>query len=193
MVLAAGIVPYANGLLIAHETNGGVHYLDLSDNDAVSEIIPNGTLPAADGLCIEGDTLYVAQNNMGLTGWFLATDGDVSAFKLGAILSEDFDSPATCHIVGENVYVTNARFSIGLPAEGEDDLSTFNETFQVVGVGRFDFSASGGNPSPSPSPTPTPSPTGNTTAPTSGATSIRNPMAALSLVSFMSLIVVVMS
>jgi len=173
-----GIIPYGNGLLISHETNGGVYYLDISDGNTVSNVIPPGTVVFADGLCISGDPVYVTQNNVAgpVTGWLMALKGDnsVSAFKLGAIDSDDFDSPATCGISGENVYVTNARFGLGSPAEGEDDLSTFAETFQVVGVNRFDFSASGSGMSPTPSP-------GNTTDPTSAATTVWGPVAALSL------------
>jgi hypothetical protein len=184
LVLAfSGIVPFADGLLIAHETGGGVYYLDISDDDKVSAIIPNGTLPFADGLCIDGDTLYVAQNpEVGpVTGWFVAQkeDDSVEAFKLGALESPDFDSPATCGISGQNIYMPNARFGLGLPAEGEDDLSTFGETFQVVGVERFDFAASGPGTTPTASPPPTDG--GNTTDPTSAATSVWNPAAALSL------------
>lgn len=122
--------------------------MDISDDNTVTNVIPPSTLPFADGLCISGDTLYVAQNSVAgpVTGWLAVLNGDdsVNAFKLGDINSNEFDSPATCSIFGENVYVTNARFGIGsgLPAEGEDDLSTFAETFQVVGVDRFDFGAS---------------------------------------------------
>jgi len=154
-----------------------VYYLDISDDDKVSEVIPNGTLPFADGLCISGETLYVAQNPMSgpVTGWLMALNDDdsVSAFKLGSIESPDFDSPATCGISGQNLYAPNARFGIDLPADGEEDLSTFTETFQVVGVDRFDFAASGSSPTPSPG-------GNNTDAPTSAATSCL-PMAALSL------------
>lgn len=160
----SGIIPYGNGLLIAQETNGGIYYLDLSDNDEVSEVIPVGTVEFADGLCLSGETLYVVQNNEAgpVTGWLMALNDDdsVSAFKLGAITSDDFDSPATCGIVGDNVYVTNARFGLGLPAAGEEDLESFTETFQVVGVDRFDFAGSGGE---------TPPPEGNATD-TSAAT-----------------------
>lgn len=171
-----GIVPYGNGLLIAHETGGGVYYLDISDDNTVSEVIPNFTLPFADGLCISGETLYVAQNNPPgpITGWLLALmdDGSVSAFKLGSLESPDYDSPATCSISGQVIYSPNARFGIGLPAEGEEDLDTFSQAFQVVGVDRFDFSASGGTPTPAP----------NTTDPTSAAlTIVQSSFVALSL------------
>lgn len=186
LILArAGIVPFADGLLIAHETGGGVYYLDISDGNKVSEIIPNGTLPFADGLCIDGDTLYVAQNpEVGpVTGWFVVrSDDGVEAFKLGALESPDFDSPAACGISGQNIYMPNARFGLGLPAEGEDDLSTFGETFHVVGVDRFDFAASGSETTPTASP---PTGGGNTTDPiTSAATALWNPVAVLSLTLF---------
>jgi len=54
------------------------------------------------------------------------------------------------------IYVPNARFgSLGLPADGEEDLADFAETFQVVGVNRFDFSI----PDPTQAPVDAPEPT----------------------------------
>ena len=156
-VLAAnGIIPYGNGLVIAHETFGAVYYLDLSDG-TTSEIIPVGTVEFADGLCIDNDAgiLYIAQNPEPgpLTAWGLSLmeDGAVSAQLIGTIESNDFDSPATCDISGGNIYVPNARFgSIGFVADGEEDPSTFSETFQVVGVDRFGFSTGPTDEPPSP-------------------------------------------
>jgi hypothetical protein len=131
-------------LLIAHETRGGVYFLDLSDS-TTSEVIPDGTVVFADGLCIDNDLeiLYVAQNDLPgpLTAWELSIEnGAVSATFVGTIESEDYDSPATCDVSGSNIYSPNARFGIGLPAEGEGDLASFGESFQVVGVNRMEFS-----------------------------------------------------
>jgi len=154
-----GIIPYDNGLLISHVTRGGVYYLDLTDN-TTSEVIPDGTVVSGDGLCIgNDDILYVVQNDEAgpLTAWEMSSsDGIVSASFIGAIESSEFDSPATCDISGDIIYVPNARFgSLGVPANGEEDLDSFAETFQVLGVDRLDFSITDPTQAPVDAPEPT--------------------------------------
>lgn len=145
-----GIVPYKNGLLIGQSDSGGLYYLDLQDNNAVSEVLPSGTMPSGDGLTIaDGNVLYVTENAIPrISVWELAPSviddtmseptilPPVQATLLGYLTSAEYDSPSSSGVYEGIIYSVNQRASIGIPAEGEEDLSTFNETFQIVGVKR---------------------------------------------------------
>jgi len=138
LVRFAGIIPYANGLLIAHFGNGGVYYLDLAD-ESIEEVVPVGSAPSADGLVVSDDNLlYIAQGvEEKINVWKMSNSGgSVTSTFERIIESDNYDSPATCDLYGDKVYSVNAAFrSLGdLPAEGEDDLATFDEEFEIVGV-----------------------------------------------------------
>ena len=61
--------------------------------------------------------------------------------------SMNFDSTATCDIVDDVVYATNARFaSLPSPAEGENDLDTFNETFSIAKASQVDLTSGSVSP-----------------------------------------------
>jgi hypothetical protein len=99
--------------------------------------------PAGDGLVIDpvDDRLYITNNGSNriyVLELSIDDDGVVSADLVGSIVSELYDSPSTSALYGnEWIYSVNARFaSIGFPGDGEDDLTTFPEQFQVVAAHR---------------------------------------------------------
>lgn len=170
-VVLPGIVGYADGLLIANSFLAGVYYLDL-DTKEVSVAIPPETVITADGLAIDGDTLYVAQNGIDIVSvWELASmSGNVSTTHLGNLESEYFDAPATCRIDGDTLYAANARFvSLEFPAPGEEDPSTFNASFAVVGVDKTDLSMIPTSPTSSPAQSPVAPPVGSPVDPSTSA------------------------
>ena len=154
MPQTSGIIPYANGLLIANSRDGGVYYLDLTD-ESVAEVVPQGGANGGDGFAMDkNDVLYIAQGSFAnqLSVWNMSNvDGIVSAAFHGLIKSPDYDSPATVRIYNDKIYAVNAAIArLGIKAPGEGDLATFNESFAVIGVDRFDFVDP---PEESPSPT----------------------------------------
>lgn len=109
-------------------------------------VIPQGTAVGGDGLAITSDEtkLFVCQNQF-QTGGFgsdaisvygLDDDGKATLeTELGNRTT--FDAPTTCALTDKEdfIYFVNARFaSIGFPADGEADLSTFDKKFTMIGL-----------------------------------------------------------
>ena len=151
-----GIVAYANGFLISHIGNGGIYYLDLTDN-SVAEVLAPGSAPRADGLIMDDDgVLYIAQgvgfDHLSVFQMATTDDGKVSGTFLGLLLSEDYDSPTSCDLYNGTLYAVNAAFKRLPPpsTEGEDNLATFTEEFTMVGVDKTSYVDSTDAPTPSP-------------------------------------------
>jgi hypothetical protein len=140
--------------MVGTSSAGGIYYLDPRNKDGGSmleaqEIVAPGTVLSADGLelVIQNDNttlLYVCQSSLDQIAVFQVAQEMETAPELtfmGQVASEYFDGPATVVIVADQLFTVNARFSLGLPAPGELDPSTFNATFPVVGVDRNDLQA----------------------------------------------------
>ena len=138
-----GIIPYDSGILISHNDNGGVYFVDLDDGNSVSEALVPGSLTAPDGMVADGDTIYASElgaNQISL--WTASSSTDSASGKKvvtltnggTAITSEFFDFPATIDIDNDVIYTVNLRVGLGLLAEGEEDPDTFSESFHIVGV-----------------------------------------------------------
>jgi hypothetical protein len=97
-------------------------------------------MPSGEGLTIaDGNMLYVTENGI-TTGiprisvWGLSMETPVTATLVGYITSPDYEAPTTSGVAGDTIYSVNAgSVSTGV---GEEDLSVFAETFQIVGVNR---------------------------------------------------------
>jgi hypothetical protein len=137
----SGIVGYADGLIIVSSA-GGLFYHDLELGNTTEIASPNVTGVSGDGMVIDGDRLYVNQNALNqLSVYDLAYDSDtrnVTADLFGYITSDLYDAPSTSAQYNEWIYSVNARFSIGFPADGEGNLTTFAEEFDVVAVMKSD-------------------------------------------------------
>lgn len=136
-------------MIISQRTSGAVYFLNLADNNAVSELLPVNTSITADGFALSAsdDTLYLAENAneksaIGLvSSWQLGkNDGNVPTIELrGNLISPDYDSPATLALVGDTLYTVNGRFVSVDFFSGVDAAPDFAERFQIVGVNRLDF------------------------------------------------------
>jgi hypothetical protein len=109
---ANGVAAFANGLFVAHETNGTVWYINV-DNVAEQQIIEDGEVPGADGVAVVDDSfLYVTQNTEDMIAVYsLAFDVlSVEATRLYNLTSDLFATPAVSAIKQGWIYTTNARF-----------------------------------------------------------------------------------
>lgn len=136
---ANGIAPFHDGLIIVHETDGSAFYLDLKNQNSITQIIQNGGAPTADGLVIIGNKMYITQNLENKISMWKISRGEggvpVGATKLGDITSELYRSPATSVIFRGRIYSVNARFdTLGFPDDGEEDPETYDEDFDLVSV-----------------------------------------------------------
>lgn len=142
---ANGIVPYGTGLLVGATSTGAVYFLDLTDdapNVSEIEVISPGEAASLNGMFVKDNKLFITQLNNAISVWNLiaSTSGQsVGAFKVGEIISPMYRSSAISTIIDDYIYTTNLRLDIGLPAPGEEDLSTFEEDFDIVVV-RNEFS-----------------------------------------------------
>ena len=135
---------------------GGVYYVE--PGSGVSEaVIALGEVPLADGLelVVEDDassTLYITQGGENKVSIYTIKDGSTApeATLLGVLKSDLYDTPATSAVLGDKIYSAMSS-SLPIPAPGENNATTFNETFSVVGLSRF-VDPMGDSPTPAPSP-----------------------------------------
>jgi hypothetical protein len=147
LLCTAGIVAYEDGFLIALYMTGGVYYVE-PENNVTKEVIPLGELALPDGLELvtEEDgsrTLYITEggsNSVSLFTIFIQ-EGDTgpTAEKVGAIdgMEGYYMTPGTSAVVGDFIWTSNLVDASVLPAPGENDTSTFEMAFTLVGISRF--------------------------------------------------------
>jgi len=131
---ANGIAAYGDGLLIGTTSTSAIYFLNLKD-ESVVEIIAPGGATSPNGLFVTDDRLYITQLNNFISVWNLSGGSDgkpVKAVKEGELTSPLYRSSAVSTIIDEYIYTTNLRLDIGLPAPGEEHLSTFEEDFDIV-------------------------------------------------------------
>ena len=111
---ANGIVEFGGRLIVPQSMTGALFAIDPATGDSV-RLLPDGSIPAADGLEVVGSTLYIVRNSFGLV--------DVYRIRGGAVTFDrtitrddiadpaDLDFPTTVAFVGGQLWVANARFS----------------------------------------------------------------------------------
>jgi hypothetical protein len=110
---ANGIESFGGWLLIPNSTTGQLFAVNPADGDAI-ELLPENTIPAADGILLVGSTLYVVQNQANLIsiwrlhGGTISSVGDITESDLPA--GGDFDVPTTIAFAGGSLWAVNARF-----------------------------------------------------------------------------------
>jgi sugar lactone lactonase YvrE len=109
-----GIAATANGktLIVAHSTKGQLYTVD--PRTAVSATIAGVSVPAVDGIVLEGRRLWAVQNSNQVTRIRLRrhlTSGVVEK----VITSDLFQTPSTAARFGSRLAVVNAKFDTGIP------------------------------------------------------------------------------
>lgn len=106
-------------LIIAQLNTGQLWHVDVA-TQAVSEIDAGETFPGADGLVLDGNTLYVVQNGADQVS-VVELSADFTSGTVSSVLThDDFNMPATAVLVDGQLIVTNTQF--GALQSGEVDL-----------------------------------------------------------------------
>lgn len=96
-------------LIIAQLATGQLWLVDIADKN-VQEIAAGETFPGADGLVLDGRTLYVIQNGADRVAVVELAEDLLSGEVTGVLSSPDFIMPATAVLVDNQLIVTNTQF-----------------------------------------------------------------------------------
>jgi hypothetical protein len=105
---ANGIVAFGGWLIVPNSTTGELFAIDPATGHSI-QILPAGSIPAADGLELVGSTLYVSQNAIPQISVWRIQGGVVTAH---GVLDDDadLDFPATIAFADGSLWAANARF-----------------------------------------------------------------------------------
>ena len=129
-----GIVATPNGkkLIIGNSDAGHIYLVNPTTGVAQKIDLGGILLPANDGLVLQGNTLYVVQNNFNkISVVELSTDYQ-SGEVVSVIVHPEFKIPATATLFGSRLYAVNARFDVAPPPIFGGDPSGIE--FDVIGV-----------------------------------------------------------
>lgn len=104
---ANGIVAFAGYLIVPNSTTGQLFAIVPATGRSV-EILPAGSVTAADGLELLGSTLYVLRNQLNQVDAYRILGSELSL--LGTITDADLDVPTTLAFAGGSLWAVNARF-----------------------------------------------------------------------------------
>jgi len=127
---ANGITASPNGkwLIIVNSTLGALYRVDPQTGFARRIDLGGGTVPAGDGLLLDGRTLYVVQNQLNQIAVVELSPGYTSGEIIATIVDDDFRVPTTIAEFGRYLYAVNARF---------DTPPTPDTEYEVVQVLKF--------------------------------------------------------
>jgi outer membrane protein assembly factor BamB len=115
---ANGIVAFAGWLIVPQSNTGELFAIDPSTGESV-QLLPEGSIPSADGIELVGSTLYIVVRGPAFTGVavYRILGGTVSF--LGQIPSDDLDVPTTVAFAAGRLWVANARFGTPVTPDTE--------------------------------------------------------------------------
>jgi hypothetical protein len=105
---ANGIVEFAGWLIVPNSTTGQLFAIDPDSGDSV-ELLPPGSVLAADGLERRGSTLYIVQNQLNQVLAFGIRGDRLS--PLATLTDAGLDVPTTVAFAGGGLWAVNARFT----------------------------------------------------------------------------------
>lgn len=107
---ANGIASFAGWLLVPQSNTGELFAINPETGDSV-QLLPEGSIPSADGLELVGSTLHVVVRSEAFSGVksYRILGGRV--VLLGSITSDDLDDPTTVAFADGRLWVANARFT----------------------------------------------------------------------------------
>lgn len=106
-------------LIIAQLDTGQLWHVDIA-SQAVTEVDAGETFPGADGLVLDGTTLYIIQNSTNQVSEVELEADLLSGTVTSVYTSPDFIMPATAVLVDSQLIVTNTQF--GALETGETEL-----------------------------------------------------------------------
>lgn len=118
---ANGIAATPNGktLIIVNSFEAALYQVDPKTGFATHIDLNGGSVPAGDGILLQGKTLYVVQNRLNQVAVVELNPGFTSGTIVDTITSPLFRVPTTIARFGSSLYVVNARF--GTPVTPDTD------------------------------------------------------------------------
>jgi hypothetical protein len=113
---ANGIVEFAGWLIVPQSNTGALFAIDPDTGRSV-EILPQGSVTAADGLERVGSTLYVVRNQLNRVEVYRIHGGDVR--HRATLTAGDLDVPTTVAFAGGSLWAVNARFGTPVTPDTE--------------------------------------------------------------------------
>lgn len=107
-----GIVASANGryLIIVNTSGQTLYRVDPLTGNAVAIDLGDATLANGDGLVLNGNTLYVVQNQLNQVAVIELSNTFTEGTLVETITDDAFRVPTTAALFGSRLYVVNARF-----------------------------------------------------------------------------------
>ncbi|RPF28858.1 SMP-30/gluconolactonase/LRE family protein [Georgenia muralis] len=106
--------PDGKALLVVSSATGVLHRVDPATGE--TRAVDVEPLPAADGLLLQGRTLYAVQNAVGEIAVVELDPAGTRGTSVDTLTSPDLDVPTTVAAFGSDLYLPNARF--GTPPAG---------------------------------------------------------------------------
>jgi hypothetical protein len=113
---ANGIVAFGGWLIVPQSNTGELFAIDPGTGESV-QLLPDDSIPSADGLELVGSTLYVVVRGEDFTGVATYAIRGAQVTPLGTMTSDDLDVPTTVAFASGRLWVVNARF--GTPVTDE--------------------------------------------------------------------------
>lgn len=129
-----GIVSSPNGgkLIISHSLLGLIYLVDPMTGAAIEVDLGGVVLENADGLVLQGRTLYVVQNFNNQVSVVELSPDFTQGEVVEVISHPEFKIPATATLFGNRLYLVNARFDVAPPPFFGGGPNEF--AFDVIGV-----------------------------------------------------------
>lgn len=113
---ANGVAALAGWLIVPQSNTGELFAIDPDTGTSV-QLLPEGSIPSADGLELVGSTLYVVVRGEAFTGVAVYQFHGGSVVFRGTIPSDDLDVPTTVTFEDGRLWVANARFGTPVTAD----------------------------------------------------------------------------
>lgn len=126
--------PDGSSLILANSARAELYLVDPGTGYATVIDLNGDSVPAGDGILLDGKTLYVVQNTLNQIAVVELDPGFTSGKVVGYLTSDFFRVPTTVAGFGNSLYAVNARFDVAQPpfpglAEPQPDLE-----FEVVRI-----------------------------------------------------------
>jgi hypothetical protein len=97
-------------LIIVHSAEGKLYRVNPTTGEATLVDLDGDAVPNGDGILLQGDTLYVVQNQLNQIAVVELSEDLTTGAVVETITSPDFDVPTTVAGFGSYLYAVNARF-----------------------------------------------------------------------------------
>jgi sugar lactone lactonase YvrE len=103
--------PDGRTLVVVQSNTGTLYSVDAATGEATAIDLGGESVPAGDGILLDGKTLYVVQNQLNVVSKIRLARDLESGVLLSRTTDPGFDVPTTVAEKGNSLYLVNARFS----------------------------------------------------------------------------------